>query len=74
VRKPRGSNHVAAGLKRSGGANQICTPEEIMNMATIFVIAFIAVTVALFLAVELHTRKQARTVEAHKQPRERDVA
>jgi large-conductance mechanosensitive channel len=53
--------------------SRIHSPEEIMTATTITVIAFIVITFVLFIAVEMHARRQTREMEARKQ-RQRDAA
>jgi len=45
-----------------------------MSLATIAVIVFIAVTVALFVAVERHSRRRGRRDEAVEQKQQKEAA
>ena len=45
-----------------------------MSLATIAVVVFIAITVALFVAVEMHSRRRGREDEAVEQKQEKEAA
>jgi len=45
-----------------------------MSLANIAVIIFIVITLALFAAVEMHSRKQGRRDEAAEQKQEKEAA